>query len=56
VHYGFIDSLGLTYEFNTNSQALNEEKLVFHFTDCGEYGIVLSNILYEGNEPELTSK
>ena len=56
VHYGFVDRLGLTYLFNTDSQTLNEENLSFQFTDCGEYGIILSNILYEGNDPELRSK
>jgi hypothetical protein len=52
VYYGFIDRLGLTYRFKTQSQTFNEKDLSCHFTDCGEYGILLSSMLYEGNVPE----
>lgn len=56
VYYGFVDRLGLTYRFKTNSRVFHEENLSFHFTDCGEYGIILSKVLYEGNLPEISSR
>jgi hypothetical protein len=52
VYYGYLDRLGLTYRFKTQSQSFNEKDLSCHFTDCGEYGIILSSMLYEGNVPE----
>ena len=47
-YYGFIDRMGLTYRFETSSSDFDEKDLSCHFTDCGEYGIALSSMLYKG--------
>ncbi len=48
VCHGFMDRLAVTYIFETESPYFNEASLEYRFVDCGEYGIVLSNMLYEG--------
>ena len=56
VYYGFIDRLGVTHKFSTESPDFDEGNLEFHFTDCGEYGFVLSRLIYDGNESETVSR
>jgi hypothetical protein len=56
VYYGFIDRLGVTHKFGTKSPSFDESNLEFHFTDCGEYGFVLSKMLYDGKESETVSR
>jgi len=56
VYSGFIDRLGVTHKLGTKSPFFDESNLEFHFTDCGEYGIVLSKLLYDGNESETVTR
>jgi hypothetical protein len=56
VFHGFIDRLGVTHKLGTESPFFDESNLEFHFTDCGEYGIVLSKMLYDGKKSETVSK
>jgi hypothetical protein len=48
VCYGFMDRLAVTYIFDIESPYFNEASLECRFVDCGEYGIVLSDMLYDG--------
>ena len=54
LYYGFIDRMGLTYRFRTNSEVFDEKDLSCHFTDCEEFGIVLTSMLYESNVPDMS--
>ena len=56
VYYGFIDRLATTYKFATDTPFLHEKNLEFYFTDCGEYGMVLSELFYEKRAPESVSR
>ena len=56
VYYGFIDRLAVTHKFYTKSSFFDEGNLEFHFTDCGEYGFVLSRLCYDGMESETVSR
>ena len=46
--YGFMDRLAVTYIFDIESPYFNAASLECRFVDCGEYGIVLSDMLYDG--------
>ena len=48
VCYGFMDRLAVTYIFDIESPYFNKASLECRFIDCGEYGIVLSDMLYDG--------
>jgi hypothetical protein len=56
VHYGFIDRLATTYKFRAQSNAFEESSLEFCFLDCGEFGVVLSDLLYQGEKSQKVSK
>jgi hypothetical protein len=56
VHYGFVDRLAVTYVFMTDFSFFDEKNLELHFKDCGEHGIVLSSLLYEGKAPKKATR